>query len=329
MTTTTETSALEANLAALGERNADIARRIRQTPPPADLVFEQSTQGPPTATLGGLRLASRHRPLDEGHRLAETVDLVEHATIVALGFGLGYHLRFVAEQLQRTGVIIVFEPDIALLRGVLERIDHSQWLRETLVVFLADPADHAGLGRKLAGGESVIAQGVAFLEHPASRNRLTEAGRAFRSTFTDYVANAKTTLMTTLVRAVDTTRNLMHNIDHYVGGDGVADLADAAGGYPAVVVSAGPSLHRNVHLLAEPGVRDGCVIIAVQTTLKPLLEAGIRPHFVTALDYHEISKRFYEDLEPADVEGVPRSSMPSPARSAAAPRVSSTACWAR
>ena len=41
--------------------------------------------------------------------------------------------------------------------------------------------------------------------------------------------------------------------------------------------------------------------------LKPLLERGIRPHFVTALDYHEISERFYEGLTPEDVAGVTQS----------------------
>ena len=67
---------------------------------------------------------------------------------------------------------------------------------------------------------------------------------------------------------------------------------------------AGPSLRRNLHLLGAPGVRDRVVIIAVQTVLKQVLEAGIRPHFVTALDYHEISRRFYEGLTEADVAGV-------------------------
>jgi hypothetical protein len=46
------------------------------------------------------------------------------------------------------------------------------------------------------------------------------------------------------------------------------------------------------------------VIVATQTTLKPLLAAGVRPHFVTALDFHEISRRFYTGLEPADVADV-------------------------
>ncbi|MHC4993032.1 MAG: 6-hydroxymethylpterin diphosphokinase MptE-like protein, partial [Planctomycetota bacterium] len=57
-------------------------------------------------------------------------------------------------------------------------------------------------------------------------------------------------------------------------------------------------------MLATPGLRDRAVIIAAQTTLRPLLAAGVRPHFVTALDFHEISRRFYEGLTPEDVRGV-------------------------
>src|SRR5204863_1237303 len=94
------------------------------------------------------------------------------------------------------------------------------------------------------------------------------------------------------------------NLDRYVTRAGVADLAGAAQGRPAIVVAAGPSLRRNLHLLKRPGIRDRFVIVAVQTVLKTLLAKGIRPHFVTALDYHEISRRFYEGLTASDVEGV-------------------------
>ncbi len=63
---------------------------------------------------------------------------------------------------------------------------------------------------------------------------------------------------------------------------------------PAVIVSAGPSLRKNKHLLK--GLREQAAIIAVQTTLQPLLEMGVEPHFVTSLDYHEICTRFFEKL---------------------------------
>jgi hypothetical protein len=40
------------------------------------------------------------------------------------------------------------------------------------------------------------------------------------------------------------------------------------------------------------------VFIAVQTILQPLIEMGIEPQFVTSLDYHDISTRYYEKLPP-------------------------------
>ncbi len=297
-------SALKSNLACLGERNSDLAEKLEAVTPSTEVSFEQTPQGVEAVVLAGKPLCSRHRPLDEADRLTESVDLIENAVIVVLGFGAGYHVRRLAERMGKAGVIIVFEPDVALLRAVLERIDHSSWLERSLVVWVTDSNDLGSLARKLDGSEAIIAQGVQFLEHPASRVRLGESTPSFIEMFSSHVSAAKTTLMTTLMRSVDTVRNHLLNLDHYVGGAGITELENIAAGFPAVVVSAGPSLRKNVHLLAEPGVRDRCVIIAAQTTLQPLLEAGIRPHFVTALDYHEISRRFYDGLDPEAVRDV-------------------------
>lgn len=295
---------LAANLAALGERNADLAEALAGVSPHPDLVLAETPQGVPAGILDGRQLCSRHRPLDEADRLIEKIDLIEHAVVVVFGFGMGYHVRQLAARAGQATLIVVFEPDLRLLRSVLEQADHSAWLQKAMVLFITDPSDRGMLGHKLQGAESILAQGVEFLDHPASRARLGDSVAAFTRIFGDFIGSAKTTLMTTLIRSVDTVRNLMLNLDHYAAGPGIADLENAASGFPAVVVSAGPSLHKNVRLLAAPGVRDRCVIIAVQTTLRPLLAAGIRPHFVTALDYHEISRRFYEGLDPATLEGV-------------------------
>jgi hypothetical protein len=303
MSATVTQTHLESNLAALGERNAEVADAIRAAAPRPGLVFSDSREGPPTARLDDAVLASAHRPREEARRLMETVDVVEHATIVVLGFGLGYHVQALAERIGGAGLIVVYEPDVALLRAVLERIDHA-WMKDALLVFVTDPDDRGGLARRLDGAESILAQGTTFLAHPASRRRLAESSGRFQSIFTDHVEAARTTFVTTIIRAVDTVRNLLYNIDHYVDGPGVAELAGVFAGRPAVVVSAGPSLSRNLHRLADPDVRERCVIIAAQTTLKPLLAAGVRPHFVTALDFHEISQRFYDGLTADDVEGV-------------------------
>jgi hypothetical protein len=303
-TTTAKTTLLEANLAGLGERNADIARRIRQIAPAPDVEFAEAADGAVTAMQQGRRLASARAPLDESKRFADGVDLVEHAVVAVLGFGLGHHVAEIARRMEKTGVVIVYEPDLALLRAVLERVDHSGWIRNAHLVLIADSDDRGGLSRKLMGGEAIVAQGVTLQRHPASRPRLGTGADEFATLVAEYVQSVKTSFLTTLVRAVDTVRNLLGNLDHYVAGPTAADLEGALAGRTAVCVAAGPSLRKNIDRLAQSGVRDRCAIIAVQTALKPLLRAGVRPHFVTALDYHEISRRFYEELTPADLEGV-------------------------
>src|SRR5690606_27225648 len=131
---------------------------------------------------------------------------------------------------------------------------------------------------------------VRIVEHPASVERLGESAKAFGETLARVVSAVRTNVLTTMVQTEATVRNLVMNADRYIASPGIEDLRDALAGKPAVVVSAGPSLVRNIHELAKPGVRDRVCIIAVQTTLKPLLAAGVRPHFVVALDYHEISR---------------------------------------
>lgn len=301
---TSSSAAIQANLAALGALNGDVCERLRLTSPAGNLAWADTEDRTPSAALDGRWLASRRRPLDEARRFADGVNLIEHAVVVVLGFGLGYHVQRLAERLGKAGLIVVFEPDVPVLRAVLERVDHSAWLKDSMVAFITDEHDRAALAGKLRGAETLLAQGAEFLEHPGSRARLGERSGTFSTTFREFVTGAKTTLMTTLMRSVDTVRNLMLNVDHYVGGDGITPLAGLMAGKPGVVVSAGPSLSRNIDRLAEPGVGDRCCIIAVQTTLKPLLDRGIRPHFVTALDYHAISQRFYEDLTAGDVAGT-------------------------
>lgn len=52
--------------------------------------------------------------------------------------------------------------------------------------------------------------------------------------------------------------------------------------FPAIIVSAGPSLDKNVDLLR--GVQDKAFIIAVDTSVKTLLNREIRPHVVVSVD---------------------------------------------
>ncbi len=296
------------NLEAIALRNPRIAKRLEQATPRRDLVFTDTADAVPSATLPGpsgpVALASRRRPLAEAETIAQAIDLESNGGIVVLGFALGYHARAIAERVGTSGVVIIYEPDLDLLRAVLERIDHSDWIRAGAICFLSDEHAAGEMSAATRGLEAPLAIGIQLVEHAPSRQRLGESASVFGATFAEVTSALRTQVVTTLMQSDVTLRNLMLNAEAYLRWPGIADLKDAAKGRAAVVVSAGPSLVRNLHLLADPAVRERVVVIAVQTVLRPMLARGIRPDFVTALDYHEISTRFYEGLTAADLEGI-------------------------
>lgn len=305
---------LEKNLQALSRTDAELARTLRDTPAASGLTWtpareEQSLGAVLTseASDGASRkvtLAGRVRPRQQAERFAEGADLDAHGAFVVLGMGAGYHVEALVNRLAGRGVVIIHEPDPALLRAVLENIDHSAWLGEDKVFLFTGEVRPSDLTRRLEPRSVMILQGVQTFTHPPTRQLASSRIVEFMERFTQFVAYCRTNMATTLAHSARTCHNLARNLGQYAAGEAMNELHQQAKGRPAVVVSAGPGLARNAHLLAEPGVRDGggggVVIIAVQTALRPLLDRGVRPHFVTALDYHEISRRFYEDLPALD-----------------------------
>ncbi|MDZ4829968.1 MAG: 6-hydroxymethylpterin diphosphokinase MptE-like protein [Phycisphaerae bacterium] len=291
---------LQRNLAAIAVANPGLDERIHAADV-ADAVFAVAANGAVVADYLGKPLASRHRPLEEAESLVGDIDLADRAVIFVVGFGLGYHVRRLGERMERAGIVAVYEPDLGLLKAVLSRIDHSSWIRASNVLFITDLEDRGEWARRFAPLDVILVQGVRIVEHPASRSRLGDAAKRCGERLAESVRAAKMSMSTTLVRSVVTANAYLDNIALYAAGAGCAELKDRAAGRLAIVVSAGPSLKKNMRLLAADGVRDRCVIIATQTTLRPLLDAGIRPHLVCALDWHHISTRFYEGIRAEEV----------------------------
>ncbi len=112
----------------------------------------------------------------------------------------------------------------------------------------------------------------------------------------EFASFGRTNINTLVMNGRKTLENIAANVGWFTGTPDLARHHRRFAGKPAVIVSAGPSLRKNKHQLKA--LVGHAVIIAVQTTLRPLLEMGIEPDFVTALDYHEICSRFFEGLPP-------------------------------
>ncbi|MEM6393507.1 MAG: 6-hydroxymethylpterin diphosphokinase MptE-like protein [Planctomycetota bacterium] len=319
---------LKRNLAAVRRFHPALADRLdAATPtPPTELAFTPSKAGPLTAaytprspqkpqdSVGSprpLALASRYDPLGEAQKTIDAIDFTKAAAVACLGLGLGYHAAAAFKRLHKhnaMGLLLAFEPHLPHLKAVLTHLDHSAWLAHPQTI-LADPdTDRATLFGRAESFSSLITQGTHLLPHPAARRLSENAGESidrFAAHVQDLTAFCRTNVATALVNSARTCRNLAHNLPLYAAGPTTNPLHNLlkTGGdnqptTPAICVSAGPSLAKNIHLLTDPDVRRNVILIAVQTALQPLLERGVKPDFVTALDYSPICTRFYEGLPP-------------------------------
>ncbi len=116
----------------------------------------------------------------------------------------------------------------------------------------------------------------------------------------DYQECQRTLLMTAMTNSYQTHKNLVENIPAYITERGIKALKDRHKGQPAICIAAGPSVDKHLEMLGEETEMNS-VYISCLTMYKPGIKNNIIPDYVTALDYHEVSGRFFEGF---DLEGV-------------------------
>ena len=291
---------LSRNLAALWALDAGLAARVEALHPREPYPAQPSKAGPPTVAVRladgrSLSLHSRYDPVAEAERLVRGIDVADRVVFHVFGFGLGYHVEALRARASGEAIVCVYEPDLLMLRTALECRDLTGLLESRRVTFFTTP-DKADLFTRLTPHAALATLGTVALDHPPSRQLHPEFHRQFQQWVGEFASYGRTSVNTLVLNGRCTAENVARNLGWYVASPSLSRLRDRHKGRPAIVVSAGPSLRKNKHLLK--GASERAVIVAVQTTLQPLLEMGVEPHFVTSLDYHEICTRFFEQLPP-------------------------------
>jgi hypothetical protein len=290
------------NLAALWAAEPKLARLIEavdeQSPSEVTYHTEPSKAGVPTVSARTgegrvIQLHSRYQPIDEAKTLIESAKMADAVAFYVQGFGLGYHVEELFNRAGDDTLICVFEPDIRLLRIAFENRDLTRLIECGRVLWFWQ-ADKAELFTRLTPWQPSITIGFDRIIHQPSTQLAPQFHEQMNTWVQEFKAYANTSITTLVLNGKRTAENVSRNLALYVGTPCISRLQNRYKSKPAIIVSAGPSLRKNKHLLKD--AQGKAVIIAVQTTLQPLLEMGIEPHFVTSLDYHDISTRFWEKL---------------------------------
>jgi hypothetical protein len=205
---------------------------------------------------------------------------------VILGFGLGYAVDKLAEEVESEDKILVIEPHIQAFRLALSTRDLRKILSDSRIVITIGTNVENSVAAFFQRYSLVECTGVGFVEL-AGRSKLPSA-----KFYADFLERLKGVLITTggnlqtlMLMAWTYQKNTMASLEKIIDHPPVRTLFSAFEKKPAIIISAGPSLQKNIGQLKE--YEDKAVLIAVDTSLRPLLAAGIEPHLVCTGDPQE------------------------------------------
>ncbi len=287
-------SHLEANLQVLAQRQPELASYLRSLQV-EKVEVHPAAGGLPTATYKtpnqrDINLHSRYDPLREARARLGEYSLATADYVILLGFGLGYLMDVLFElENSRTRKYFIVESDAEILRAAFEARDLTTFLSIPALHF-AWPVTETDVARQWqAFLDPVHAQQSVYVMHPPSLEINPQFFKGAAKAIQSQTLQTFVDINTLISRAGEFLDNFVRNIRPALDSPGVAHFAGKFRKIPGVLVSAGPSLDKNVHELRH--FQDRLLILSTDTALKPLLRAGVEPHFILTGDPAEINYR--------------------------------------
>lgn len=244
-----------------------------------NIEFLKSIRGPLTARVRmpdgtSFFLHSKFDPEKEATRLVDQCKLDGAGAVVVMGLGLGYHVKEICKRIEKSTPVLVIENDTEFLKRFTKAGPSGN-------VHLAK--DERQIRAFIFSNTSSLRKGrVVFFEHAPSHkvnpSFYTEMMRKFRDYLSMYLVDINNSKSLNKMFH----ENICKNVPKMVVDPGINALGDTFKEKPAVIIAAGPSLDKNVHLLRE--AKERALLICVSTALKAVLRAGILPDLVITID---------------------------------------------
>ena len=288
---------LRNNLALLKSLHPNAYEIINSTQTSLEYKVSPSQSGCPTLIHLSVKgsekyLLSKFDPVREASRLIASLNVDETTNFIVVGIGLGYQLTELIKVVPEFSKIIVIENDRQLARLAFETNDFKQFLTHPglNLIFPNETEDAIAFLEKekvdfSLNGYRLVQQNALFEVNRRKNNELLiEIKDLFQASTIE--------IKTQSAKSKTFYNNIYKNYTNLISSTGINVLKDSLLNIPAIICSAGPSLDKNIqHLKAK---RGNFLLISVATALKPLLENGISPDFIVAIDPDEITVNFFD-----------------------------------
>ncbi len=210
--------------------------------------------------------------------------IVPNAPVLILGMGNIHYLEELMAQTDESVIVMLYEPLFSVFEKQLERVDFEKIFGRRTVALIVEGINEGGMEgivRTLLQGDKIPLMKYFVLPNYVELCR--EQVNHFLELLVKITENYYMGIGTKMFFSPYQAENFYHNVQYIPTGYKAFQLFRAIpDDIPAFVVSAGPSLNKNIKELKR--AKNKSFIIAVDTAVKPLLREGIVPDMFATLD---------------------------------------------
>ena len=284
-------SIFENNIQALALKDKEFAQKLQTYIPKTvpELVRENNFYN---LKYKDIYLHNRENPVLEAQSIFSGTTNEPVSICFIYGIGLGY--LFQVASLNSKGTVILYEPDLDLLKTVFNLVDFSNDLSKPNVFLTNDFKKACSIIHSKSGMKNF----PYMLSLPSQREMDSVGFDSLVKSLRDTIGSYFLDLKYTKEKFYPTLWMLLYNIPNLINETPLIKVKDVCKGKTAVIVSAGPTLDRDIEILKK--YRDKFVLFTVGTALKTLTEHNIKPDFVCVIESFNSSPQ----LEGVDLSDV-------------------------
>jgi len=238
-------------------------------------AFEPAKDGLLTLRIEGRFVHSPYSPGKEALRLVEGLKGLDPSRtfVIVLGAGIGYHLELLEKQGFERVVVVENHPEIAtIFREVYTLPSSFYWIGPEQTEEALDSIFSLLDFSSVRWVKTIVLRGSYELgDYDRFEKRIQRLLQVKLGDFSTRLKFEEIWLI-----------HMIRNLNNLPFSTPLATLFFRQKNLPVVIVSAGPSLRQSLSSLQR--VRSSVFVVAVDTALLPLYEAGIVPDLVYSLD---------------------------------------------
>lgn len=224
---------------------------------------------------------SKYDPKREANSFINSFELKDEDTILIFGLGLGYYLDILKSRYSEKKIIIV-EPEMDIFIKALEIRNFTEYFKDENIVFIINKDKYSIRNIIEHYVENSKVRNIHFTQLPSYSKLYKTYIADVHYQLKNFVKTYKANIYTEIISSNRWVYNNIRNMEFIKKYNSVDKIKDELEGVPIVIVSAGPSLDKNMHLLN--GLKRKALIVAVGSSVNILEKNNIVPHIIMGID---------------------------------------------